>query len=559
MYQKIKKPILNYKARLLLGVLLLLVFYFQQIPSVKFLAFSLLSGFTLFLIILLLASIKLKWLKYLLTAIFSSILVIDVVCAIIYNSRVNENILAAIFETSTVEATGMLGEIVLPALVITVITFAIVFTSIEESKKVDVPVFKTLFFYFVSLISLAAISIIDASYQTNKSTESAKMEFRFDVTREKIADNPSYTLMNILSPRLNVFYSDILGSLYYLKEKYNYKHYWTQERVLAKGMSYLEEDNDVIDKIFLIIGESASSLHFSVYGYPTLTTPFLEELKVDNTSSYHQYSAITSQLFTRYSVRLMLSSENVVSQQETFFENKNIIELANDAGYETLWISNQSMLGPYDGFIPIIASCADHRIHNVTGNKSPSIRLDDKELIPIIKQNYREKKKQFFIIHLEGSHRVFKDRYDEVDLTAIEGRGDVVEYDRTIHHTDRFLKELYSIMPTNSTMLYLSDHGENPESTSGRFDIERGNQAFQIPFILINNEVSKDLTTIVESYKAEDIEQINNANTYYIMAEFMGYKVSEELRQQLKKESKFVQIPGEGKIGNINDPFVPLN
>lgn len=557
---KIKRFLLQYKASLLLFILLGTIIYFQQLSFAHSIA-SLISSLTLFFFILLFAKIKFKWLGYIMAIFFAIIIVTDAFCAIIYNSRVTETILGSILESNKYEAIEMLGnaDSFWPLISTIILSLSLIMSSVKEFRNVRTSFLKALGVYIVAMFALGICCTLMFTYNPQTSKKATEY-FDFTTLSVDIKKAPTYIITSILAPRMSVFYSDVCGALSLFSEKRAQQYYLTTERGMIEGMTFVKEQQS-LKRIYLIIGESASSKHMSLYGYNTPTTPFLDKLKEDTTNSthIHYYSAITSQLLTRDAVTYMLSAENVLTGNDFFYRYKNLIELANNAQYETHWISNQSMFGFFEGRIPLIASYALYKKYNIATLLKEELQKDDLELLPMLDKYYDNDKKQLFIIHLQGSHRSFDHRYDEIDKQTIIGDGATVAYDRTIHHTDRFFQKLSQSLTNNSIILYASDHGESPAAANGRLDKSRGNFAYQIPFILLEKNTSIDAAKIVESYKAEDIEQINNANTYYIMAEFMGYKVSEELRQQLKKESKFVQIPGEGKIGNINDPFVPLN
>lgn len=559
-FEKGKRFLLQYKASLLLFVLFGTIIYFQQL-GLSHSIVSLISSFTLFFFILLFAKIKFKWLGYILAILFTIVIITDAFCAIIYNSRVTETVLGSILESNKYEAIEMLGTAssFWPLISIIIITFSLIIMSVKEFRNVRISFLKVLGYYIVAMFALGICCTLMFVY-TPKTSETATRHFDFTALSVDIKRSPTYIITSVFAPRISIFYSDVCGVLSLFSEKRAQQYYLTTERSMIEGMTFVKEQQS-LKRIYLIVGESASSKHMSLYGYNTPTTPFLDKLKGDTTNStcVHYYSAITSQLLTRDAVTYMLSAENVLTGNDFFYKYKNLIELANNAQYETHWISNQSMFGFFEGRIPLIASYALYKKYNITTLLKEELQKDDLELLPMLDKYYDNDKKQLFIIHLQGSHRDFEHRYDDIDKQAIIGDGLTVAYDRTIHHTDRFLQKLSQSMINNSVILYASDHGESPAAPSERLDRSRGNYAYQIPFVLLKKNASMDADKIVESYKAEDIEQINNTNTYYIIAEFMGYKVSEGLRQQLKDESKFIEITRENKIAHINDPFVPLN
>lgn len=551
---KIKSFALAYKASILLCILFLIIILFQQQPiHITFL--SLISSLSLFFFIFLIAQIKFGWVRYILGSLIAAIITLDFVCASVYNSRATVNILGSIFETSVGEAVGMLGDIIIPLVIIILITFTLTLGAVFEFRKVKFSIFKSFVAYSIFFIIISISSMLNSARERAIEKESKEL-FDFQDLQWHIRKYPSHTLTHLYSKPMSIIYADILGTAYYLREKGNYKDYFNHQRTLKDGM-VLTNDSTIadIEKIFFVIGESASSQHMSLYGYDVQTTPNMDRLFADSTSStkLYYYPAITSILLTREAVPQMLSAKNILPEHNDLVKYKNLIELANETDYETLWISNQKRLGPYDGYIPIIATSATHTVHNIQTHEGKTMYYDDNELIPLINKYYKKNEKQVFFLHLEGSHRAFDMRYDDEDKLAISKETKSVHYDRTIHHTDRFLQNVYELMPTNSILIYISDHGENPESISGRFDKELIIPPHHIPFIAISKGVQRDINKVIQSYLAEDVQLINNSNAYYIIAELIGYSVQQDLKGKLKEQSKLIHIFSSNQIVNIDD------
>ena len=95
------------------------------------------------------------------------------------------------------------------------------------------------------------------------------------------------------------------------------------------------------------LGESLRSDHLGIYGYERETTPLLS--KMDDLHIYKNvYSGGTN---TWASVPAMLTK---VSARPDL--SKSIITLANDAGYKTFWLSNQTKVGQSDFSVSTIAT-----------------------------------------------------------------------------------------------------------------------------------------------------------------------------------------------------------
>lgn len=548
---KIKYLLKNFKASGLLILFFFTIIYFQELAPFTLL-FAGISSLSIFFFILLFSRVRIKVVKHLFTCLLASFIAVDAVCSIFFGTRVNENIIGAITESNIGEASGMLGGIIIPAALIAILTFTLLIGSVREFVKVKHSLVKSTSIYAVFLIGISgtpfANHAVHSYFEYNE--DSGKCTFNKDLFHHLFFELRSHTITNIYSAQMTILYTDIIGIVYNIRERHTYRNYYLTNRKIPTGMHLNTSSTEKIaNKIFLVIGESASSKHMSLYKYPISTTPWMDEMEADtlsNTKLYH-YSAITSHITTRIAVPQILTAENLMTGPEYLTHFKNLIELGNDANYETIWISNQSMLGPYEGLIPLIASHAIHKIYNSPNISSHKTHYEDLELLPIITEYIDYNKNQLFIIHLEGSHRDFTKRYDDLDKQLIKGEGSVTNYDRTIHHTDRLLKKIYKQMPDNSVMLYTSDHGENPISSKGRYDLEAGSYPYHVPLVLVDNNTDINSNKIILSYYNDDARIINNSNIYYIVSEIMGYKVKQSTKETLKEQSQYLYIESMNK------------
>lgn len=328
--------------------------------------------------------------------------------------------------------------------------------------------------------------------------------------------------------------NDIIAVTGYLREKSKMQKYQHLERSLPSYISF-DLSNPATNKIFLVIGESSTRRHYSLYGYPVPTTPYLDELnRKDSALCLSYYDGISSSAMTRDALRMSLSFSTPFDQ-DIFFTQKNVIDLANDAGYETIWLSNQDKLGLYDTYTGFIASGADHILFSSGKEKN------DLKLIDLVDEYYKKEKKQFFVIHLYGSHIQYKNRYDKPDESAIacDNEDPICQYDRSIHHTDRVLRGIagYIEKEPSSCMVYFSDHGEKVGIGHGLMTI--GKEQFEIPYLTVSNN-NIPIDSIVDKYLDKEINLLNNLNSVFILSEMMGYKVAQKRIGEALYEGKFV-------------------
>ena len=123
-------------------------------------------------------------------------------------------------------------------------------------------------------------------------------------------------------------------------------------------------------------------------------------------------------------------------------EAYSIIDLAEAAGYDTYWISNQAGFSASDTPITIISSTAAHHtwINGRGASPSDSTYLDGK-LITELPDNVD--RPSFIVIHLMGSHSRYADRYPK-SYSLFSGRGKFVDgYDNSVRYVDSVLQGIF--------------------------------------------------------------------------------------------------------------------
>ena len=226
----------------------------------------------------------------------------------------------------------------------------------------------------------------------------------------------------------------------------------------------------------LVIGESETRDHMSVYGYSKDTTPWLTSLsdKNEKTGLVLFQNAYSNHTHTVPALTYALSVKN----QYNTVPLKNaysIMEVAKAAGYTTYWISNQIKYGVWDTPVAEIACTADHEIW-LNGNVGISLATqyyDEKIVEELSNLKIREDANVFIVCHLMGSHGYYHDRYP-AEFNRFKCKQErtgyneiVATYDNTVYYTDYLLKNIFkfaSSQPSFKGMVYLSDHGEDPDN-----------------------------------------------------------------------------------------------
>jgi glucan phosphoethanolaminetransferase (alkaline phosphatase superfamily) len=206
------------------------------------------------------------------------------------------------------------------------------------------------------------------------------------------------------------------------------------------------------DKVVIVLGESATSEHMSVFGYPKATTPFALR------SGAHAFDALSPSNQTRYSLGMMLTAASPGSF-DSFYASHSLVGELRSCGLRTLWISNQGRRGQYDSFSTSIAREADEQVF-LNDWSWKSSQLDGVIVHELAERGVYGTSGQATFIHLIGSHTHYKQRVPAG--FGVQPAADIVsQYDNTILYTDQVLSDLYERFSGGSLLfIYVSDHGQ---------------------------------------------------------------------------------------------------
>jgi len=264
------------------------------------------------------------------------------------------------------------------------------------------------------------------------------------------------------------------------------------------------------DNIVVIIGESLSRNHCSLYGYEKHTQPLLEKMLSDSLIRIHNnvYAAFPSTVGT---FKAIMSTYKSSSPSEDWFSNETFLFDAMKAGgYDTYWISNQSSVGLYDNIVAKFAQLADSTIW--VGTKGMGIGKHDLDelVLPVAESVKLLPGKKFIVIHLMGSHEGFEGRYpqsfagfkpeDYADKPENQ-RWTLSAYDNSILYNDFIVSSLFKeFADGNNVVIYFPDHALDIFDTDPEYagharpsEPESLKAGTSIPFIISSNCDSSEL------------------------------------------------------------------
>ncbi len=276
---------------------------------------------------------------------------------------------------------------------------------------------------------------------------------------EEKAGRFEYRVENHLYP-VNVFYNLYLA----IHESWLSSHY--QESVAHyRFNSVSQHDKDSTEVYILVVGETARSRNFQLYGYPRQTNPRLSKEK-----GLIVFEGVRSQSNTTHkSVPMLLTASNAEDHDRLYHE-KGMIAAFREAGFHTAFFSNQRRNHSYIDFLGEEANDVCF-IREHIANEFTS----DSQLLPYVRRELAKRpRKLLIVLHMYGSHFNYRDRYPKANARFLpdlpteakaENRPQLLNaYDNTILETDHFLANLISMLKGQgcaSALLYTSDHGEN--------------------------------------------------------------------------------------------------
>ena len=305
-------------------------------------------------------------------------------------------------------------------------------------------------------------------------------------------------------------------------------------------------DAEAPEVYVMVVGETARAHNFSIYGYPRNTNPLLSK-----TPGITVFPDATTQSNTTHKSVPMLLSAASAEDFPRLFHEKGILAAFREAGFHTVFISNQL---PNHSFIDFLGEQADEHYFLKKEESAQGSHYDEdllQKLDKILPEadasssvHYRYRK-LFVVLHTYGSHFNYQERYprsfayfkpDGRSEAMPENRRDLLNaYDNTIRYTDYILHgiverlqkwELVQTKARNkpdgiycqptSAMLYTSDHGENIFDDNRKLFLHAAPKAsdyeLHVPFIIWTSQgFDKKYPKVVKALADNHTKQVQTS------------------------------------------------
>ncbi len=237
---------------------------------------------------------------------------------------------------------------------------------------------------------------------------------------------------------------------------------------LSKHFSYplLDYSKETIpDKVVIVIGESFTPSHSSLYGYPIKTNPRLEALR-DDSLLYVYPSVMSPSTHTVKCFKYILNTHLLTDPDSVEWYNSfTVMELFRSIGYTTSWYSNQVMMGTHNNIASMHGMVCDHTAFVNSGKEPTSY---DGKLLSIEESHEIN---QAFFYHLRGQHGAYDMRYPEEfnifeDSLYTQFPSHQVEprrtYDNATLYNDYIVSEIFrKFKDEDALCFYFPDHGQD--------------------------------------------------------------------------------------------------
>ena len=302
-----------------------------------------------------------------------------------------------------------------------------------------------------------------------------------------------------------------------------YKH--QRKEKIEQQLANVSENADGV--YVLVIGESQNRDHMSAYGYERDTTPWLKEMKEDKNLVFFN-NAYSCHAHTVHALTYALTAKNQYNGMK-LSDSYSLIEVAEAAGFDTVWVSNQIRYSAWETPIMMISNEANQQYWNNADRGEDGIIRYDMDLVDKFDE-IKLSDKMLIVVHLMGSHWTYRNRYPK-DFEKYTGNTLIDEYDNSIHYNDVVMKNLYekiSKIPSFKGMIYFSDHADAVKKNLGH---NASNFVLEMTHIPLYMYFSNDY---LEKYKAKVnnlLEKVDNIITndllFNIILGIMDIKVDD--------------------------------
>jgi glucan phosphoethanolaminetransferase (alkaline phosphatase superfamily) len=333
---------------------------------------------------------------------------------------------------------------------------------------------------------------------------------------------------------------------------------------LWDGYTLEKTSQPVRANIVVIMGESLTPAHMSLFGYGRETTPMLESLRADGLI---YQPGIAAGVATKVTLPMFFNvTREPGSPQHIVKQESNLVKMAKGQGFAIHYYSVQTAnLATYSGI-----EYADRKLTEEDVASELETRHDAVLFDPLKKVNLAQP--NFIVLHQRGSHSPYDRNYPPQfahyrDANASLNQQRIDTYDNSVRYTDYFVHSVIDYLKSHSDLpvyvLFTSDHGEMVGEKDGLFGHGMlTKEAALVPFVfyahrgdaaqlakarLLKNPTHYEMGELIASLLGYQIRNPNQeAGIYYLNGTDLSGKSGFKIVDKTSKDWKLAD-PRPGK------------
>ncbi len=399
----------------------------------------------------------------------------------IYRQEFSQSVLFIIFESNPAEASEYVGNYFVWWMIPAALAYSAVGWMLW--RRVRTIVMPRPAAWLVTLV-IASLVFLPPAMKTVR---------RNLLTADELADS----IMGRLEPA--VPWQFAFGYVKYRRELGQMESLLEENRRLPPVTHLVDANAGVPGTLVLVIGESTTREHMSIYGYPRPTSPRLEALREHLTVFDGVVAPRPYTIEALQQVLTFADQEN----PNLYLTQPSLMNVMKQAGYKTFWITNQQTLTQRNTMLTNFSEQTDEQFYLNHSRSQNSFQFDGAVLDPFAKVLADPAPRKFIVVHLLGTHMRYDYRYPP-EFAKFEDRKGLPDwvtdkhleminhYDNAVLYNDFVVSSLIERLGGaggRALLLYFSDHGEDVYAT-GNHDFIGRNEAkptppmYTIPFLL---------------------------------------------------------------------------
>jgi heptose-I-phosphate ethanolaminephosphotransferase len=434
---------------------------------------------------------------------------------IIYRQELTQSLMFIIFESNQSESVEYLQNYFSISMVLAYIAFSLVPVYLwSKIKSINIST-KAAYISVFIILALISYSPLKRAVKRND------MVYAYKNINHHLGVAPPWQLF--------------FGYVNYQKELSEVENNLLNFNQIPPLTNLAEEAKPSPTTVVLVIGESTTRLHMSLYGYPRDTNPKLNTIKDELHVFNNVFASRPNTIESLEQVLTFADQEN----PDLYKTKPSLIAMMKQAGYKTYWITNQQTLTARNTMLTTFAKQADEQVFLNTSRRQNSYSPDEKVLPPYAEKLMRNDEKKLIVVHLLGTHMKYVYRYpkrydyfkdnNQLLPTLSEDKVQTInEYDNAVRYNDMVVYQLIDQLKQkkqHSLLVYFSDHGEDvfdtkPNDFKGRNEASPTLPMYAVPFVIWHspdwfNAAKVDDPAILN-------RQYDNADFFYTWSNLLG-------------------------------------